>query len=145
MTKVTKEKQHEYYVRWRAKLKISDPQKLKRIAREQARGARRRLKLKLITLMGGKCWRCGWHEHPMGLEFDHTDPPTKQYTPGDLISRYGSEKAIAYVTRRCIMLCANCHALKTVAYGENLRGNNISDTTAERVLYESIPTIDPRS
>ena len=113
--------------------------------RLKQRALRHEIKLHLVMMMGGKCWRCGWAEHMFGLEFDHRDPILKQHVPSDLISRTGRRsEAERYITTNCIMLCANCHALKTVAYGDNLRGNNISDTTEERLLFESIPLVDPR-
>ena len=159
-TAQNRERIREYQARYRSKPEVRakahaynreylkqhpQSQESKASNREKQRMLRHQIKLRIVALMGNRCWRCGWAEHMFGLEFDHKDPLQKQHVPSDLISRTAhSTKAEQYITANCTMLCANCHALKTVAYGDNLRGNNISDTTKERQLFESVPVIDPR-
>lgn len=112
--------------------------KWKASARERQRKRRHKLKLELVAALGGKCVRCNFSEHMFALEFDHRDPSTKQHEPSYLISSSSRQTAFEYITKNCELLCANCHALKTVAYGDNLKGTNTSDTTSEKVLYESV-------
>ena len=130
----TKADRLKYNQQYRSEHK--DDPKWKASQRERCRKFRHHLKAHIVKLMGGKCSRCGFNEHLFGLEFDHKDPKTKKYNPGSLIGSCNKQRAIDYITKNCILLCANCHALKTVAYSDNLRGRNISDTTTERELFE---------
>ena len=110
--------------------------------RNKQRRRRHKLKQELVQLMGGRCKRCGFNEHMFALEFDHNDPTSKEtdnrkHSPSDLISCGNRQETIDYITKNCTMYCANCHSLKTVAYADNLRGTNLSDTSAEKELFES--------
>lgn len=104
--------------------------------RNRQRRRRHKVKQALIDLMGGKCVRCGFDEHMYGLEFDHKNPTEKQHTVSNLISSGSWEKVSTYVKAQCQLLCANCHALKTVAYGDQSRGNGVCDTSADMTLFE---------
>lgn len=71
---------------------------------------RRRVKLQLVQEAGGCCRLCGFDEHPAALQFHHLDPATKQFNLGERgltrsINRMREE------ARKCVLLCANCHAL----------------------------------
>jgi len=103
--------------------------------RNRQRRKRHKMKRLLIAVMGGACVRCGFSEHIFALEFDHLDPANKKADPSYLISSGTYRQAHDYITKNCQLLCANCHALKTVAFADNLRGNNISDTTEEQTLF----------
>jgi len=76
---------------------------------EYRRNGRRRHKLKLIKLLGGKCMRCGYDKCPAALEFHHLDPSKKSFTIGDE-KTHKSQKYIEKEIKKCILICANCHA-----------------------------------
>lgn len=75
--------------------------------------SKRRWKVKydLVTAKGGKCSRCGWDKHPAALQFHHTDPSSKEFnlSANTLLREKGNyEGELA----KCILLCANCHAIE---------------------------------
>lgn len=70
---------------------------------------RRRVKQILVAEAGGACAICGYNDHPSALEFHHLDPTLKAFS----VSRRGITRSIEEVrseARKCILLCANCHA-----------------------------------
>lgn len=71
---------------------------------------RREVKRQLVKEAGGRCKICGFAEHPAALQFHHLDPSRKEFHLGYKgISRsIGRMRAEA---EKCILLCANCHAL----------------------------------
>jgi transposase-like protein len=79
--------------------------------RSDAVAARRRqVKRILVAEAGGCCRRCGFAEHPAALQFHHVDPTTKAFN----LSAQGVTRSIAKARaemRKCVLLCANCHAL----------------------------------
>ena len=71
---------------------------------------RRKVKETLVKEAGGKCARCGFDEHPAGLQFHHLDPASKEFA----VSRKGVTIAIdrsRAEAQKCVLLCATCHAL----------------------------------
>jgi len=67
---------------------------------------RRKLKLKAVEYLGGKCVRCGYDKYVGALDFHHLDPSKKEIT----ISSYSRGwKHIKAELDKCIILCANCH------------------------------------
>lgn len=75
-----------------------------RISRER----RRKLKKKLIEYMGGSCRRCGFNEHPAALHFHHETPGFKDFNVSEGTH---SLKKVLKEAAKCILLCANCHAI----------------------------------
>jgi hypothetical protein len=71
---------------------------------------RRQVKRILVEEAGGKCRLCGFDEHPAALQFHHRDPSTKDFhlSHGGRTLGIGRMRAEA---RKCVLLCANCHAL----------------------------------
>jgi hypothetical protein len=69
---------------------------------------RRRVKLKGLALLGGKCTRCGYNRCPWALQFHHKDPSEKDFQIAAK-SRQAWDKVKAEVLK-CELLCANCHA-----------------------------------
>jgi transposase-like protein len=71
---------------------------------------RRKVKRQLVEEAGGRCALCGFREHPAALQFHHLDPSTKDFH----LSHAGSTRSIRRMrteAEKCILLCANCHAL----------------------------------
>lgn len=71
-------------------------------------------KRELVDSLGGKCVDCGYSAHLAALDFDHTDPTTKEYEIGTML---GNKKFdylnILMEARKCVIRCANCHRIKT--------------------------------
>jgi transposase len=71
---------------------------------------RRKVKSILVEEAGGRCAICGFSEHPGALQFHHLDPSTKEFH----LSHGGFTRAIDKAraeAAKCVLLCANCHAL----------------------------------
>lgn len=61
------------------------------------------------------CAECGYNADPAALQFHHTDPKTKSFSPAGNASRTWA--AIAAEVEKCVVLCSNCHA--THHYGDS--------------------------
>ena len=60
------------------------------------------------------CSQCGYKEHYAALHFDHIDPTTKHHqAKGSAFHNLWSIKRLKAELRKCQILCANCHAIKT--------------------------------
>jgi DNA-binding transcriptional ArsR family regulator len=71
---------------------------------------RREVKRQLVEEAGGRCRICGFCAHPAALQFHHRDPTVKEFHLG----HQGLTRSIARMraeARKCVLLCANCHAL----------------------------------
>jgi DNA-binding CsgD family transcriptional regulator len=70
---------------------------------------RRRVKAILIEEAGGCCILCGYDGSPAGLHFHHVDPGTKSFA----VASKGVTRSLAAAraeARKCVLLCARCHA-----------------------------------
>ena len=75
---------------------------------QQERGRRR--KLKLISLKGKKCGRCGYDKNYAALEFHHENSDEKLFQL-DLRSLSNRKwESILAEASKCVLLCSNCHA-----------------------------------
>lgn len=81
----------------------------KRCRVEAVSARRRRVKLMLVEEAGGACCLCGYDRHPGALEFHHVDPADKSFAIADRGVARSIERARAEA-RKCILVCANCHA-----------------------------------
>jgi hypothetical protein len=70
---------------------------------------RREVKRILIEEAGGGCVVCGYDRSPSALEFHHIDPRQKSFPLSIRGRTVGIEKLRAEA-RKCILLCATCHA-----------------------------------
>ncbi|HVY77941.1 MAG TPA: helix-turn-helix domain-containing protein [Solirubrobacterales bacterium] len=71
---------------------------------------RRQVKRTLVDEAGGCCQLCGFEEHQAALQFHHLDPSGKSFH----LSHQGMTRGIGKMraeARKCVLLCANCHAL----------------------------------
>jgi transposase-like protein len=78
-----------------------------RRARVSAR--RRRIKQILVDEAGGACRLCGYDRAPQALHFHHIDPEQKSFSMA-LRGVARSLKRCRAEARKCVLLCANCHA-----------------------------------
>jgi hypothetical protein len=70
---------------------------------------RRTIKAKLVEEAGGACALCGYRRWVGALQFHHIDPSRKDFS----ISQRGHSRSLArsrLEVRKCVLLCANCHA-----------------------------------
>jgi transposase len=70
---------------------------------------RRRVKETLVQEAGGHCGVCGYDRYQGALEFHHRERGEKSYALG----HDGGTRSLARLreeARKCILLCANCHA-----------------------------------
>jgi transposase-like protein len=70
---------------------------------------RRRVKRILLEEAGGCCARCGYDRCIGALHFHHLDPAVKSFGVGAAGVTRSLEAARAEA-RKCVVLCANCHA-----------------------------------
>lgn len=76
---------------------------------------RRRVKRLLVDEAGGHCTLCGYRRCPAALEFHHVDPARKDFH----LSVRGlgrSLESLRAEARKCVLLCANCHAEVEVGF-----------------------------
>lgn len=68
-------------------------------------------KIELVKKLGNKCSKCGYCEHVGALQFHHTDPNLKKFSINstNLLRQDRIEES-----KKCILLCANCHAIEHV-------------------------------
>lgn len=69
---------------------------------------RHELKKRAVELLGGKCSVCGYNKSIKALQFHHIDPSQKSFVISGQHCR--SWKKIEEEIKKCILLCANCHA-----------------------------------
>lgn len=78
--------------------------------RAEAVAARRRsVKATLVKEAGGRCAICGYDRSVAALQFHHRDPTTKEFH----LAHRGVARSLAAAraeARKCVLLCANCHA-----------------------------------
>ncbi len=70
---------------------------------------RRKVKRILVEEAGGCCVICGYCGSPSALEFHHLDPKQKSF-PLSIRGRTSGIDKLRAEARKCILLCATCHA-----------------------------------
>jgi len=79
---------------------------------QQAKAATEKRKAAYKALKSGlRCERCGF-SHPAALHFHHTHPTTKEFGLAAAVRRGFSEARIQAEIAKCVVLCANCHAIE---------------------------------
>ena len=76
---------------------------------ERVSERRRKNKWVLAQEAGGKCVRCGYDRFIGALQFHHVDRKTKRFGLAARGSTRGI-RALREEARKCVLLCANCHA-----------------------------------
>jgi transposase-like protein len=96
---------------------------------EAVAARRRRVKRQLVAEFGGACRLCGFAAYDGALQFHHVDPTTKAFQLGGRgLPR--SLEALRREARKCVLLCANCHAMVEAGVA---------------TLPQAIPCPEPRS
>ncbi|HWK26244.1 MAG TPA: helix-turn-helix domain-containing protein [Solirubrobacter sp.] len=97
---------------WGAFVRVGAPGRYRcaRCNTEAVSERRRRVKEILVAEAGGCCVTCGFDAYVGALQFHHRDPATKSFE----VSRQGITRSLAKLrleARKCVLLCANCHAM----------------------------------
>jgi hypothetical protein len=77
---------------------------------ESVTARRRQIKALLVAEAGGRCALCGFDEYVGALHFHHLDPAQIRFS----VSLQGVTRSLARAreeARKCVLLCANCHAM----------------------------------
>lgn len=64
-------------------------------------------------LNNASCASCGFDD-PRTLEFDHSDPSTKEAAISDLLNGTASVARLEREIAKCTVLCCRCHRIKTI-------------------------------
>ena len=114
------------------KFKVKNPRTYKdrrKYIIEAVSKRRKKIRIKAISYLGGKCIKCGYSKYPEVLEFHHKDPLQKDFN----VSSKGhcrSWSRVQVEIEKCDLLCANCHREthvelnKLAASERNLRMNS---------------------
>lgn len=85
---------------------------VRQINRKSRKHTKLQRQLKLFNILKKRrCKRCG-ESNPIMLEFDHINPKHKIMNISVIISRATWPKIYAEI-KKCRVLCANCHRLRT--------------------------------
>ncbi len=66
------------------------------------------LKKKIITVMGGKCCKCGYNKNDAALCIHHLNNKNKNFDWNQL--RLRTWNIVEKEINKCILVCCNCHA-----------------------------------
>ena len=84
------------------------------------------------------CADCGYRGHPAALQFDHLPGTHKLYKVTDLVM--GNRKKLDAEIAKCEVVCANCHAIRTVT-----REQETQTVAARRGKWQALaPLNDPQ-
>ena len=75
-----------------------------------SKARRYRVKLAIISYLGGSCQECGWQGHVTGFDVHHKLDEKKDFTISE--AYYFNLKRIKDEVDKCILLCARCHRLE---------------------------------
>lgn len=73
---------------------------------------RRRFWINLYKTRKG-CITCGYNLHGVAIDFDHVVPSTKSFNISHRLCN-ATLKSLFKEIRKCVLLCANCHRIKTL-------------------------------
>lgn len=78
---------------------------------------------KYIEMLGGKCVSCGSTED---LQFDHINPKRKEFDLNKI--KDTNEKTIIKELKKCVLLCPQCHLIKTKHNQEHVNKDKAPST-----------------
>jgi len=74
---------------------------------QRVKRKRKNNKIRLIELIGNKCYHCGYDKCIDALEFHHKNPNEKEFNLSCNMNR--AYENLVEEAKKCIVLCANCH------------------------------------
>jgi transposase-like protein len=87
----------------------ADHHRCEQCRKDRVVARRRRIKAILVDEAGGCCALCGYDRYTGALQFHHLDPAAKVFGLG-LRGVARSLERCREEARKCVLLCANCHA-----------------------------------
>lgn len=91
----------------------SNPDKAQRLDERNAKRLEERKALIEALKIDAGCFDCGYKDYACALQFHHIDPTTKLTNVSKMYNR--ALKVIQEEIHKCILLCANCHSVRTWA------------------------------
>jgi hypothetical protein len=85
---------------------------------------RREKKAELLQASGGGCVTCGYSAAAAALDFHHRDASTKDFS---ISSFTGSWEQLVAESKKCDVLCANCHRVRHAADDANVECGAVTD------------------
>jgi hypothetical protein len=76
---------------------------------EKVKRWRKRVKQKIIEVMGGSCACCGYNKCQSSLALHHINPKEKNFSFNKIRANPKSWQKLVIELRKCIMVCHNCH------------------------------------
>lgn len=70
--------------------------------------ARNKRMIKLVNLLGGGCWVCGYDDCIQALDFHHMNPEQKSFQLSSREMQYSWDR-IWNEAQKCCLLCCRCH------------------------------------
>ncbi len=99
---------------------VSDPNKVRSLRsasyaknRECLLAKREHMKNLVRAAKRGPCMDCGGVFPPEAMDFDHRDPSSKIMAVGDLLNSTTQWGRVESEIKKCDLVCANCHRLRT--------------------------------
>jgi len=109
-------KKATYIKKWRS----ANPDKVHTyVSRYSSRIRKERRELVDNIKLKSGCVDCGYNKAPEALQFDHVDPKHKDKHVGALLMK-PINRLMAEIDK-CVVRCANCHAIKTKRLKEYLK------------------------
>jgi hypothetical protein len=102
-------------------------------AAQSARGLQR--KVELVARFGGRCARCGYDRNLAALAWHHLDPRMKSFELDLRTLSNRSFEAIDREVRKCILLCANCHA--EAHFSQYFRAGSVNENGRQEAAVSS--------
>jgi predicted HNH restriction endonuclease len=88
---------------------VQSASKVKTISRKTK--ARQESKKYFVDLFGGKCQICSYNKCLTALHFHHVHKEDKKFLISDMAVRRHFDKEIIFnELKKCVLVCANCHA-----------------------------------
>lgn len=103
----------EYGKAWREihKERLAEDRKKKYRLRKSR--TQRRYEILNNYKMAKGCKECGYNKHAVALDFDHINPLEKSFNISARLD-LSTIKTLMKEVRKCQILCANCHRVKTM-------------------------------
>lgn len=93
----------------RPRLKMDNP----KYFTDRVRRIRIARKTKALQMLGNKCSSCGVQKLPQCCyHFHHVDSKSKEFNIGRLLGIVSDTRLFSEL-KKCVILCANCHAIQT--------------------------------
>ena len=103
----------EYGKAWREyhRVRLAEDRKIKYHSEGKIKILRRSRVINKYKVAKG-CEICGYNKHSVALDFDHINPAEKKFSISHRL-QHSTIKTLVSEIRKCRILCANCHRIKT--------------------------------